>query len=699
MVLKKKKGIWETYQEVGLYNLIFVEPSREKKIVKEERSRFLDIFLYSGTNDYRVLRFLYNFPFGCILSKLVYEMAWYKINFAADTRFIPHIWAILVEYFLICFAALSFCFNSLIRCSIIFAILSGLSSSGQGVISIYVMENLRIGPIQNIMVNFGHSTKITLCHLELQARVVKRRMEIQAGPLELLFEKHFGNATTIGNKVVKMMNSLVQPYDGEIDPDQTEDDNHLAAIIDTAEALASRKLKSYDGDNFDNDKTKIDRISKPVLKRFKSKITKAIFSRFIKRCKLMFASSITSCHKRFEESQSLCYDTIPFPIHYLTCSAMNSLTLCKPDRFKKMSYKYCELGQSIDAARGTHESLFSSELENEMEGLHNISDVVKHQLHLNLHFIAVEAPELEKGFSVNQLKTEMIHDFEYYKIILDAFDKIFTFLIIIFTYFVFKNCVLIIMNYLNDINYKNYFTTPYFWQIDSKRKKEGKVFLNPLTKEEIKFNHIISPYGLPQSDEYRKMTKSFIRWILLLFIVFVIVMLDYYFNRMLEIVIEHGKMLSSQTSYSHLRIKIDGKGVVANLLKEILNFNYTGYLKEELTNDKCLKNSSSKPNWSFNVLYIFIPVFLILLLQVFFNFVVQRFVFLVVMGIIFPKRSKARIIHLYNKLLMARINMNKLNELKKKEELNEIKKKNKETENIVKIKKKEEKNKNNSKDK
>ena len=43
------------------------------------------------------------------------------------------------------------------------------------------------------MVNFGHSTKITLCHLELQARVAKRRMQIQAGPLEMLFEKHFGN--------------------------------------------------------------------------------------------------------------------------------------------------------------------------------------------------------------------------------------------------------------------------------------------------------------------------------------------------------------------------------------------------------------------------------------------------------------------------------------------------------------------------
>jgi hypothetical protein len=32
-----------------------------------------------------------------------------------------------------------------------------------------------------------------------------------------------------------MLRSLVQPYDNEIDPDETEDDKYLSAIIDTAE--------------------------------------------------------------------------------------------------------------------------------------------------------------------------------------------------------------------------------------------------------------------------------------------------------------------------------------------------------------------------------------------------------------------------------------------------------------------------------
>jgi len=35
----------------------------------------------------------------------------------------------------------------------------------------------------------------------------------------------------------------------------------------------------------------------------------------------------------------------------------------------------------------------------------------------------VEAPELEQGYSVNQLQTEMKHDLEYYKVIKEIYIK------------------------------------------------------------------------------------------------------------------------------------------------------------------------------------------------------------------------------------------------------------------------------------
>lgn len=80
----------------------------------------------------------------------------------------------------------------MVRVSLVCAILSGFSSTGQGLLSMYVLENINEGPIQNTMENFGISTKITICHLEIQARIAKRRIELQAGPLKGIFEKHFG---------------------------------------------------------------------------------------------------------------------------------------------------------------------------------------------------------------------------------------------------------------------------------------------------------------------------------------------------------------------------------------------------------------------------------------------------------------------------------------------------------------------------
>lgn len=58
----------------------------------------------------------------------------------------------------------------------------------------YVVKNLSgdEGPLENIIQNFNVSTRITICHLELQAKITKRRVELQAGPIETLFEKNFG---------------------------------------------------------------------------------------------------------------------------------------------------------------------------------------------------------------------------------------------------------------------------------------------------------------------------------------------------------------------------------------------------------------------------------------------------------------------------------------------------------------------------
>jgi hypothetical protein len=53
--------------------------------------------------------------------------------------------------------------------------------------------------------------------------------------------------------------------------------------------------------------------------------------------------------------------------------------------------------------------------------------------------------------------------------------------------------------------------------------------------------------------------------------------------------------------------------------------------------------------------------------KVFFNFVVQRIVLFHVLGFMFPRRAKARIIHLYNKMIFARVNVTLMEEAVEKD--------------------------------
>jgi hypothetical protein len=58
-----------------------------------------------------VLRLLYNFPIGIALALLVYNLAWYKINFAEDTTLLPTWSGELVKWFIVSCAALTFTLN------------------------------------------------------------------------------------------------------------------------------------------------------------------------------------------------------------------------------------------------------------------------------------------------------------------------------------------------------------------------------------------------------------------------------------------------------------------------------------------------------------------------------------------------------------------------------------------------------------
>lgn len=70
-----------------------------------------------------------------------------------------------------------------------------MGKTGQGILALYVAEQVNEGPISNIMYNFELTTSIVICHLELQGQMAAQKLTVLTGPAEMLFEKHFGEIT------------------------------------------------------------------------------------------------------------------------------------------------------------------------------------------------------------------------------------------------------------------------------------------------------------------------------------------------------------------------------------------------------------------------------------------------------------------------------------------------------------------------
>lgn len=70
-----------------------------------------------------------------------------------------------------------------------------MGRTGQGLFTIFVLERLSDGPINNMIYNFELSSEIIICHLEIQSRITTQRITLAAGPIEALLEKHLGKFT------------------------------------------------------------------------------------------------------------------------------------------------------------------------------------------------------------------------------------------------------------------------------------------------------------------------------------------------------------------------------------------------------------------------------------------------------------------------------------------------------------------------
>uniref|UniRef100_A0A915E1M1 Uncharacterized protein n=1 Tax=Ditylenchus dipsaci TaxID=166011 RepID=A0A915E1M1_9BILA len=215
---------------------LFVEEKRERRRLQKGRSKFMDIFWYSEVKHYRNFRFCYNFPIGFGICLIVYLLAWKRLNFLEFNAVASEVF----KWMMVACFAMAFSLNAVFRCALLCVCVGALSKTGQGFLTIFIVNQLSEGPIQNIVENFRLTSSIVLCHLDMQSRITAQRITLASGPIEALLEKHFGQSATIGRKVVRTLKSLIEPFTEDLSTSNEEDET-LAAVIDNAHAMADRQ--------------------------------------------------------------------------------------------------------------------------------------------------------------------------------------------------------------------------------------------------------------------------------------------------------------------------------------------------------------------------------------------------------------------------------------------------------------------------
>ncbi|KAM3716667.1 Inhibin beta A chain [Dirofilaria immitis] len=575
----------EIVENRNVFDELLKEPYREERRIQLGRSKFVDIFFYSGVYDYRWLRIFINFPIGFLIAFLLYEFAWHQINFADFDRIAEQI----LKWSLIIASSITFAISPLFRCAIICVLFGALGKNGQNLLTVVVFNSLSSGPIENILQNFKVSTNMITCHIKQKEDMMTQRVVMATGPVEAFMAREFGKSTSKGRKVIAMLKSLVEPL--EYDFTLSDEDKALAATIDAAEVLHTRDslLNKEPENSKEGLGIKTQKSVVPTWNKLKSNLSKLLSIRMHYQCNEVFDKGVKKCHDAFRDMKNKCYSILWFlPLFRgRICDKFDTLQICQVSKKVTEALTFCNQMTNQVLSR-------TKNLDSDLTDAHNLTEDILDHLRVNMHYRAIVEPRNVRIYGIKEVKYRIAQNFRLLKTSHKSRNT----------------CFMVTTR-------KIHFYICYFFICCVRRFYFLQSYLQYLFRCFISFN----PFSLKISKYTAKHVTS-----------------------------EDEQFFS---------FKIEGTGFVADLVKEMLEFDYKSHRNLTISLEKCIYNPVS-PDWSYVGKYILFPLGIMFILQVIFGYVIKRVTLFCVIGNIFRKRNKARIIHLYNKMLFVRINGRKL---------------------------------------
>lgn len=397
------------------------------------------------------------------------------------------------------------------------------------------------------------------------------------------------------------------------------------------------------------------------------------------RCETIVSQGLKKCQKSFNETFSKCVSKVPPVLNSIICLPLKLDTICGVNNFfVKSVADVCDPSKVYDSSFGRE---FVQLKEKGRKFTSNYGNVSINYKTSNVKELRVVRMINGTTLSIEKKleeKTKLVEDllqflkkfmaFVYLKVLYGSFSILSSFLpevkiqlkIVPFT-----DAVCFHDDYLRRIEFDNVYITNYFKRIDRRRVRNGRKNVLPMKNVEMR--------NLVDLDSSRALAGEFDGYFSLSFRLFLqvisttfFVLLDRIFFELLDVIARHSRVNYLQEGTHNFNIDINGTGFIANLIRSLVDgFNTNKHIKVAMTNKACLPHPLQVSSWRIIRIYLLFLFNLYLIYNQVYIHRSKRFV----CAYFYPKREKARVLYLYNRLLQRRKNAFKLMERKVEEKL------------------------------
>eukprot|EP00102_Acyrthosiphon_pisum_P015026 XP_008185393.2 PREDICTED: DC-STAMP domain-containing protein 1 [Acyrthosiphon pisum] len=582
-----------------------------------------DLLADRRSKKFRKSKMILGFFYGLFLSLILYHFVIVDLEFTDQTT---RLMGIVISLFL----SIGHAISQQVRCLGLLAMPTFCDKSGQRVLVTMVFAYVMAGPLNNIMRNGSEVIRVFTCSSALVYNLTKVRYELMFKP----FQEALFNLRAETNEIKETINSIndvIDPIRQELESDS--DDIVLHERNDYLDDLEMKPSKMYNAKSSGHTRN-MYKIPEPgeVETKYRDKLRR--------KCKGIINRADDKCKAAFQTSYNICKDSVHWSVNWALCWPMQVTFVCNLAPLFGGG-DVCDSGTSVNSGFGKgYVYLTKSKDELKREFLH-----VK--VNYKLNKVKIMPDQFRDAYDVTR---DMMIDFREKR---RTAEFVFVCIrrLLAFSFLkILLDSQSYMHKYLTDIEHDNTYVTRYYRKIDARRKHTGKHTLLPLKKTEKSKAIDLRSYKLV-NRECDHLFKSLVKLVFEIIAASSLVLLDIVFYEALDVIRRHAKIDYFQTGHHNLHIKVKGTGMIANLLRSVVDrFNFRKNITVNLSNEMCLPNPHKLDAYYLHKIYGTLMLVFVMTVFAGYSGRLKR----LICAVFFRKREKRRVLYLYNETLRKR---------------------------------------------